>query len=112
MIMQVVLQMMIYSSVYDAFAEKLVVPDTFGYSLNMILFNGIGTGVKDPGAKFHIAGIKMGKKIPVFCILYPEFVDSDDECVPQVPPAVLRAHLHDHDHLLVLLSAALHLVSS
>ena len=74
MIMQV-LQMMIFSSVYDAFAEKLVVPDTFGYSLNMILFNGIGTGVKDPGAKFHIAGIKMGEKIPVFCILYPEFVD-------------------------------------
>jgi len=43
---------------YD-YADKLVVPDTFGYSLNMILFNGIGTGVKDPGAKFHIAGIKM-----------------------------------------------------
>ena len=57
-----VLQMMIYSSVDDPFAEKLVVPDTFGYSLNMILFNGIGTGVKDPEAKFHIAGIKMGEK--------------------------------------------------
>ena len=57
-----VLQMMIYSSVDDPFAENLVVPDTFGYSLNMILFNGIGTGVKDPEAKFHIAGIKMGEK--------------------------------------------------
>ena len=55
--------MIIFTSVYDAFAEKLVVPDTFGYSLNMILFNGIGTGVKDPEAKFHIAGIKMGKKL-------------------------------------------------
>ena len=50
-------------------------------------------------------------KISVFCILYPDFVDSDDECVPQVPPAVLRAHRHDHDHLLVLLPSALHLVS-
>ena len=74
--------MMIFSSVYDAFAEKLVVPDTFGYSLNMVLFNGIGTGVKDPGAKFHIAGIKMGEKIPVFCILYLNLLTSDDKCVP------------------------------
>ena len=34
--------------------------NAFGYALKMELIEGIGTGVKNPGAKFSIAGIKIG----------------------------------------------------
>ena len=59
--------------------------NAFGYALKMELIEGIGTGVKNPGAKFSIAGIKIGNIMTHLFInteIFKYYVDSDDKCVP------------------------------